>query len=280
MLIVSLLTAAPLFADEEGRNEELFDSFVTDDMKIRIRDVGVSDSLRATSEGEKAFLYVTLDFVNTNNQKKFDLSKNIQFILKDEYDNTYLALPEPEHYSQVYLNKNSHYPSLYPNEVYTQTYFFEPPLNASAQLFLSFDGAPYDLSNNIVLHISKDQYMPDDKESLDDVLRNGIKLKALKTDISVAPGARYPVKVELSKEIKVKPAKIYVISPDYLYEDFSGEGIYQVKVPPHHPIGPFQILVIAEWSKGENMPTLSDSLTLNVVDPFKKCQDSCLNEPD
>ena len=227
-------------------------------------------------------LAITLEVINHTKTKKISLQEEFQYELTDEFGNTYRLLSVPDHYERPIFFPNKHFPSIYPEEIFSETIFFEVPIEKSETLFLKFDATPLGISNAIQLSLpcfkigEKEKSVVQELQSRNPI-DNDLAIILPKNGAAVMPGEIVPLRIKLPADID-PPDRIYILSPDYLFEDTNLSSRYDLRIPPLQKLGPFIVVVMAMWNNDPKEIVISKSFTLKVVDPAKACMGECMNK--
>lgn len=215
-----------------------------------------------------SYLAVTFDLKNETEHRKIDLNNKLELTLTDDFQNNYSQLEMPQWYagSTEVLNDNS--ASLYPGKVMTQTAFFEVPINTASEIILSIDATGADIQDNIHLRfLTKNikMFIPEQKKYIptDDDLKIEYPKSGM---INVRPGDYVHMNIKLSSDVS-SPSKVYILSPNYMFEDSELKYSYNVLIPESQKSGPFNIVIMIEWNEDTGKRYISKSVIFDVVDP-------------
>lgn len=270
LLLISTLIDSSAASSKKNPSKE----FRNSDFVFLVKSAVVFES----AESDQRFLGIRYAFRNLTETRKLDLSEPFNFRLNDEFGNQYRRLPKPENYTEANsLPKN--FPSVYPQDGLEEVVFFEPPIARSRFLTLSIGAQNIGLKEEVALLVPPDK-IKNIAESVNDASRSkdeetmeraipvpyaAVRIISPLNGSQVAPGQRIAVEVKVEDKA-LKPEAIMVIIPDYVLEDTSAAGNYDLIVPRNLQ-GDFSLVVIAKWRQGEREELTSDSILLNIVDP-------------
>jgi hypothetical protein len=271
LLSFFLLVTAPAWADSQSKDLSTIAQWQKDNLTFTVQQllVGkffwVQESLPSPAPEQNPLLFaVTIEFFNGNTQRKTDLVESFEFQLVDEFKNQYRVIPLRENGATIFP-KDEIPKSLYPGRKYRKTVFFEAPLNTSKTLTLTIRGNNLSVNEPIVLAIAT-KYIREWRPrqvarfpSEDDFQVIGPELGA-----PIFPGAVVHIGVRVPKDVRA-PSGVYIISPNYVFEDADLRYQYDVRIPRDQPLGPFVVVVMARWGQ-TNEIVLSKSITLQIVD--------------
>ncbi len=238
-----------------------------------------SETVNFKLQQKVPMLAVTIDLINKSSSKKLDLTQKMQYELNDEFGNAYDQLKIPMEYTDPVIFPNKNYPSLYPNEKFRQTIFFEAPIKSSQNLNLSILAKNLGMEEEILLPLPEEvigaitEYYNSEKTFSDNDL----------LVLTPQPGTKVYTGEVVNIEVKIKeglqsPQSVYIISQDYTLEDERLIYKYKLKIPADQVLGPFTVLVIAKWNTKPEKTLLSKTILLEVIDRKKECEEACLNE--
>jgi len=104
-----------------------------------------------------------------------------------------------------------------------------------------------------------------------------LKIVAPGTHIVVKPGETIHLEVKIQDGI-ILPDNIFVISPGFVLEDPKVVLGYDFLVPKDYAQGMLTLIVIGKWLQDGQAVLSSDSITVTVVDPVKKCFKDCVDQ--
>ena len=231
-----------------------------------------SNRTLSPSEANIEMIAVTYELFNHNPTRKINFNDGLRFRLLDEFNNEYRELPQPLNFSRPVRSAPPHFPSIYPDETYQETIFFEAPIKRSRTLTLLADKKndyrslpieiPIPVDKIMVYNTSTDQYSPSDRFP-------GVKIIIPSNEAPVQPGQL--VNMHVLVHGQKSPESLVVVAFNTTYEDYrpGKNNVYDLRIPPEQSAGPLSISIIGRWaaSEGQEDLVLSDSIVLNVVKP-------------
>ena len=251
----------------------------------------------AKDENTPDALNVTIDFINTSSTQKIDLSTEVGYALVDEFGNQYRRLSDE---TASTAPRNKHYPSLYPNEKFTQVIAFEPPVEKSQRLELIISAPMWGESGSVKLLLpfrsgekKQDTLPPMEKVEPSQPVQppeppvttpirmpqqDDLKILYPSPGQKVKPGDSVFMRISLADDLP-PPDEIRLYSPTSSFEDPGRAMRYDVRIPADQAPGPFTIVVLAVWGKEEIERTVSNSFTVEVVNKSNGCPENCPQIP-
>lgn len=260
-------------SDEEKRLASWGEVQTPEGIKFVVNEVGVREWIKSESSGLGKMTAVTYSIINQTGNKKIDLSAELAFILTDEFGNVYQRLEKPLNYGQPITVPGENFPSLYPDEQFTASIFFEAPVAASQVLNLVVDAKSIGVGETISLHLPVVRALPAKTEEEIVFKDEDLQISVPKRLHRILPGDIIPIKVTVSEKIR-SPDSIYIITPFYLHEDQDALGNYELRIPANQPDGPITVIVLSRWSREGQDATLSKSFTVNIKRPQTRCTES------
>ena len=272
ILLLAVCSPAVVHADKPSHRDS---SIVVKNISIVGTTVGTSLSTNSKAESahsvpaEPATIAITYEITNASTTRKFTLEQNRKLRLTDEFGNVYRQAKAPKGVVTLPIpDKDVDLISLYPNEKYTATVFFEAPIPVAKKLKLSCAASDLGLTKPVDLFI--------DITNRSALMPIGMKDNhhpTLAVRIVDPPGGTIlnqgdVVHVRIMAEGDKPPHKIIVIALNTYYEDKTPafENVYDLNIPIEQPAGNYLINVIAEWpgTTADNNITLSDTLSFDV----------------
>jgi hypothetical protein len=280
LMVSFLLLLGPsiLSAENEAGNPSVLNEYERDDFSFRVLRTEIVPSAGNPKDAEPAPMVLAIDFALENNlpTRKVNLTDNLQFKLLDEFGNSYRRL-SPRCIRQGRKIHPPKFPlSLYPNEKFKEFLCFEAPLAASQQLFLWVDASALGLTEPISIPLSRekilgDNWVPAKRPPTEDDL----KILFPKEGMTARPGQVVYLRIKFPKDA-LAPQSLYVVSPQYTFQDNQVTYRYDLRIPKSTKSGPFLIIVLAKWGDLFEDFTVSKSVTLNIVsDLTQKCVENC-----
>lgn len=250
-----------------------------------------------SAEGvEIDYIAITYQLLNANPNKKINLDKSFQFHLLDEFENQYLKIPKPDSYDQPIMVTDKHFPSVYPNETFKETVFFEAPISTSKRLTFLIKASPLGEAKVAKLIIPVEKSLTVAIPEVQNQLKaQGIEVpvqtdsivgtsRASRSVSIVFPATWTPINrgdpTQLHVSVSGNPDLIIVAALGTTFQDKNpqSENVYDLRIPFGYHTGPMNISVIAQWENGLEEPfILSDSIFMEVQSPYRFLEG--MNEP-
>jgi hypothetical protein len=116
----------------------------------------VNDASLVNSSSGMTSIAVTLKVVNGDNTKKIDLSEGFSYRMADNFSNEYRMIGESSGFGKKAKILPDRFPSFYPGESYTETVFFEPPIESVKFLIFKINASSVGIKNEIKINIPAD----------------------------------------------------------------------------------------------------------------------------
>ena len=226
-----------------------------------------------TDDGRVEMIAVTYQLNNNSSNKKINFRDNFRFHLMDEFDNEYVELDKPLDYTRPVRFAPSRFPSIYPQEVFKETVFFEAPIKESRTLKLLVKRGKNDASPTVEIPVPVDKIMVYDnkrKQLAASQQYPGLRIVIPSSETPVKPGELVHMHV-LVHGVK-GPDSVVVVALDTTFEDLNPgkNNVYDLNIPENQAPGPLSASVIGRWvgKDGQEDLVLSDSVVINVVAPL------------
>ena len=232
-----------------------------DSAQLELSNPYIADGLKI----EIPMMIISLDMINNTKNKKLDLAKDLKFELVDEFGNAYRHFAKaPKDYPDPVIVPNPHFPSLYPDEIFSETLFFEAPMDIGKQFYLQIDASALGYPQLVKKILPRSQM-----HRINGILKKRVAQEADLKIVSpsdgelVKPGETVPLAIDLTNDVYL-PDSLLIITPDYVLEDQNLKRQYQVRIPAELKQGEYTIVVMAQWQKFPKKMSISQSRTLKV----------------
>ena len=168
-------------------------------LKFTIREVEIGEWAQNASGEQTSAIAITYDLANETENRKIDLTKEPDFTLTDEFNNHYEKVEKPLAYTKPIMIKNKHFPSLYPQENFGSTVFFEAPVKTSQVLNLIINAQDLGLDDLMSFHLPVVRALPLVARPVDLPSDNDLQIVIPKNLRVVTPGEDIPVTVQFTK---------------------------------------------------------------------------------
>jgi hypothetical protein len=204
---------------------------------------GINFNIRNAALGESGNLkYVVIDLLLTNESdtKKIDSIEKYQYILSDEFGNSYRALQRPAAYKDLAEKMPASFPSMYPGEFSAKVLFFEAPVAKSRRLKFEIKGAVDNAPLPLLVEFQTP--VPDPKGP------SAVEIASPEDGTVITAGSVFPLNVNVNSDDL--PFKIIVVAfSKTLENDAPAESnTYNITIPADTIEGPSSISVIGYWT--------------------------------
>jgi hypothetical protein len=237
-----------------------------DDLVFGVRSIQLN---AADQTGQPDNLAVHFFLQNGNDTKKVDLLDGLTFELEDEFNNHYRQIPPNaaglNAMFQVKYPKK--FPSLYPQEIYEEVVFFEPPVQSSQELNFIVKVQSIGLLNDIHLRLPLRNAQPRQETLIQKPKQQDVAIHIVYPDkrVVLTPGETIHISVRSMPRDR-QPESIYVISPFYVLHDTDVVYGYDVTIPKDYKETSLTIVVVGKWPGAEDEQDMSsDSVTFDVM---------------
>ena len=225
--------------------------------------IGEFLTLPQSSRLETVFA-VTLEFRNGTSERKIDLAKGFSFAMQDEFLNSYRQIDSSSLFLPNGFSANLSPISVYPEGIYRRTIYFESPVAKSENLILKINAQNIGIADPIALNIARKMVRnlvpPLEPRTPKD---DDFSVIAPAAGTPVRPGTVVHVGIKFPQDIR-RPNAIFIVAPDFTFEDPGTSCQYDVRIPKNQPQGPYVVVVMARWGTKAEI-VLSKSIMLEVV---------------
>ena len=237
--------------------------------KLKTEDTTVAEQ---TADGRIEMIAVTYELFNHNPTRKINFNEGLRFRLLDEFNNEYRQLGRPMDYDRPVRFAPAHFPSIYPDETFKETIFFEAPIKRSRTLTLLADKKNDYRNLPMEIPIPVDKIMVYDNKTQQFAVSDrfpGIKIVIPSNNTPVQPNEIINMHV-LVHGVKA-PDSLVVVAFNTTFEDYhpGKNNVYDLRIPADQTSGPLSVSIIGRWvgPEGQDDLVLSDNIVLNVVTP-------------
>ncbi len=251
----------------------------------------INDMVEHKNLGSEELSYIAISYTmtNMNKTKKVDLDGNFNYSLFDNFGNRYRPMRKPDNFKTSVLIVSKNFPSLYPNEVYGETLFFEAPIPTANNLMLSIASENMKLSRPVELSFTPEEATNQPIVNIEDILKQSDQeIRTTNNALIIPLGAPEiailspqsgvvwdqgeTARLEVTSKGDQKPKKIILIALDTTYLDSEPQkkNIYDLNIPFDTKPGSYTANVIAEWPSGDISSTflsfyVKDSTPLDIL---------------
>lgn len=221
---------------------------------------------------------LVVKIINQSDTKKIEFNGPLRYDLEDNFQNTYNVLQSIRLHGKESNNTNgASVRSLYPQDYILDKVFFEAPVAMFQSLTLSINAASCGIEPAVItMPLYKEMVrLPDQSPPPISPFMTVIDIVKPKPDTSVKPGDVVPLQIRLNEQYS-RPDTILIIAPNYTLEDIYHSYNYNIRIPDNWKPGrPYQVAILAKWGQGQDERVDSESITLNVIDPYENCRGQC-----
>lgn len=231
------------------------------------------------------YIAITYQLANNNPTKKINMDSSFQFHLLDEFENQYRKMAKPDSYEEPILFADKHFPSIYPNENFKETIFFEAPIDTATRLTLLIKANPLGEGKiaKLILPV-REQSSPESEITIhsDDVPSSDAAVPVIANNEPrwvriIYPSTGHLINRGEATQIHVEtsgnPTNIIVATMGTSFYDAHPQrkNVYDVRVPFGYYTGALSVNVIAEWDGVDKSDpyVVSDSIFLDVKSPYR-----------
>jgi len=213
---------------------------------------------------QREMIAITYQVHNHDATKKLEVLESAQYTLNDEYKNNYRFLSDINGYPGPADIKPKSFPSLYPNDAYTKTVFFEAPIPSSQRLTLVIAGLIDPERSLITLPIDLKKW---NYGKVKVVIPPGVQITSPFPGSQVYPGQSVEFAVDVDNTDGLKMIVVQSLGQQFEDQNPRKHNMYHINVPQDQAQGNFDITVIGHWVSPDKdrEEVVSDSIFLEVA---------------